>query len=242
MEQELDMPTRDTKRGSDQPVLLIDVGGVLLLHNPDVLMPITARYGGPTTHEAFQRAHFAAHNESRPAHGPELDYYDLFPEHAGIAPELRDAFLEEYRAVHRTRNLWNWPDPVAKAQLQDIVDAGVPAAIVSQADGTIEAMLLEAQMCQVGRGPGVEVDAILDSEVIGLHKPDPRFFLRAVEMLGATASQAIHVGDTVPADVRGAQAAGIHALHYDPFGDCKDTPDDHEHIRSLADLGPYLHL
>lgn len=227
---------------SPQPVLLIDVGGVLLLHNPDILMPITAKYGGPATFDDFQRAHYSCHHESRPAHGPGQDYFDLFPEHAGIPAERREAFDAEYRAAHRTRNLCNWPDPAAKASLQAIVDAGVPVAVVSQADGTIEAMLHEAQMCQVGEGAGVPVDTILDSEVVGFNKPDPRFFQLALDRLGARPDQAIHVGDTVRADVRGAQAAGIRALHYDPYGHCDDKPGTHEHVRSMAEVMPYLDM
>lgn len=97
-------------------------------------------------------------------------------------------------------------------------------------------------MCQVGEGAGVPVDTILDSELVGFNKPDPRFFQLALDRLGARPDQAIHVGDTVRADVRGAQAAGIRALHYDPYGHCDDKPGAHEHVRSMAEVMPYLDM
>lgn len=97
-------------------------------------------------------------------------------------------------------------------------------------------------MCQVGEGAGVPVETILDSEVVGFNKPDPRFFQLALDRLGARPEQAIHVGDTVRADVHGAESAGIRALHYDPYGHCNDEPGAHEHVQSMADVLPYLGL
>lgn len=222
------------------PVLLVDVGGVLLLHNHDLLMPITAKYGGVSTVEDFQRAHYACHHASRPASGPTTDYYDIFDQYAGIPEAQREAFREEYRTYSHTRNMCHWPDPAAKQTLTELVAADTPVVVVSQADGTIAQMLWDAGMCQEGEGPGVAVDAIVDSEVVGFNKPDPQLFLHALSLVGALPQQAIHVGDTVRADVRGAQAAGIRALHYDPFDDCDDAPGDHDHIHTLAEVVPHL--
>lgn len=145
--------TRRSGRRPGGPVLLVDVGGVLLLHNHDLLAPITSRFGGVSTVQDFQRAHYAAHNASRPARGPQADYFELFPAYAGIPADRQDAFEREYRAFHRTRNMCHWPDPAAKATLARLVDDGVPIAVVSQADGTIARMLLDAEMCQNGDGP-----------------------------------------------------------------------------------------
>lgn len=222
------------------PVLLVDVGGVLLLHNHELLLPIVARHGGVSTVEEFQRAHFACHHEARPSSGPGTNYFDIFGDHARIPADNRAAFDEEYRAFHRIENRCNWPDPAAKQTLRELVDDNVPVAVVSQADGTIAQMLRTAQMCQVGEGPGVPVDTIVDSQVVGFNKPDPQLFQYALDQIGAQPAQAVHVGDTVRADVRGAQAAGITAIHYDPFDNCDDEPGDHAHIRTLSEIRPVL--
>jgi putative hydrolase of the HAD superfamily len=85
----------------------------------------------------------------------------------------------------------------------------------------------------------VAVAVVIDSTVVGIEKPDPRIFTFALDALGVSAEDAagvVHVGDTIFADVRGARAAGLRPLHLDPYGDCPAAPDDHEHVRSLADV------
>jgi putative hydrolase of the HAD superfamily len=61
------------------------------------------------------------------------------------------------------------------------------------------------------REPGLErlLDAVLTSAEVGARKPAPAIFERALAAAGATASEAIHVGDSLVEDVAGARAAGI---------------------------------
>jgi putative hydrolase of the HAD superfamily len=223
----------------DRVALLLDVGGVLLLPDAAHLTEITARYGGADTPAKFLRAHYAAHNAAFPSRGPSQDYYLLLPRHAGVPEEHIAACAEEYRTASQLRNMWRAPSAESKATLAAIVAAGVPVAIVSQADGTIAQMLLDADMCHEGDGPAVRVDTIVDSTVVGFDKPDPRLFQCALDRLGVPGDRAVHVGDTVPADVRGAEAAGVTAVHFDPYEDC-DDPSGHHHIRVLADVRQFL--
>ncbi|HEY9293434.1 MAG TPA: HAD family hydrolase, partial [Microlunatus sp.] len=179
--------------------LLVDVGGVLLLLNSEALAPVIAKHGGVTSAEDFYRAHCAAHNAAHPTRGERLgDYYEILPRFAGVPESRRAACAEEYLAASRVKNMWHYPDQQSKAALAEFVEAGITVAIVSQADGRIAEMLLEAKMCQEGEGQGVSVDRIFDSSVVGLSKPDPRFFLHAAREIGADADHAVHVGDTVP--------------------------------------------
>ncbi|WP_051393605.1 HAD family hydrolase [Glycomyces arizonensis] len=222
------------------PVLLTDAGGVLLLNNHSLLLPLVSRYGGVTTPEAYQRASFACHSAANPADGGTGDYYGLFGEFAGIPEERREAFTDEFRALSHTRNMCHLANPHAVAMLRRVAAKGIPVVVVSQADGTAAQLLREAEVCQVGDGPGVTVAAVVDSAIVGIDKPDPELFRHALDLVGAAPSQAVHLGDTVPADVRGAQAAGIRALHYDPFGDCGDVAGDHPHVRRIAETETVL--
>lgn len=224
---------------SSKSALLVDVGGVLLLLNRTELAPVIADFGGVRTPDDFYRAHCAAHNAAHPAHGEPRDYYEILPEYAGVPEDRRSDCRRAFRAACATQNMWHAPDPRSKSALADFTADGVRVAIVSQADGRIADMLLTARMCQQGPGPGVEVDRVFDSAVVGLNKPDPRFFLHATTALGVTPDQAVHVGDTVPADVVGARNAGILPVHYDPFDDC-DDPGDHDHVHELAEMSRYL--
>jgi putative hydrolase of the HAD superfamily len=53
------------------------------------------------------------------------------------------------------------------------------------------------------------LDGILTSAEVGARKPAPAIFEQALALVGAGASEAIHVGDSLEEDVAGARAAGI---------------------------------
>ena len=50
---------------------------------------------------------------------------------------------------------------------------------------------------------------------IGVPKPDPRIFEFALDLLGVRAHEAVMVGDSLEADVKGALGAGLHAILVD---------------------------
>ena len=75
---------------------------------------------------------------------------------------------------------------------------------------------------------------ILDSDVVGVAKPDPRIFEMALERLGVPAARAIHVGDTPAADVDGACAAGVRPVLIDPYDFHAQLEVDR--VPSLADV------
>lgn len=59
-------------------------------------------------------------------------------------------------------------------------------------------------------------DATLFSSEIGLWKPDPRVFLRALDELGVGPHETVYIGDQLAEDVAGARRAGLRAIL---FGD-----------------------
>jgi putative hydrolase of the HAD superfamily len=126
------------------------------------------------------------------------------------------------------------------AALRPLASTGVKLAIVSNSNGTVQARLADLGICQVGPGQGVPVGAILDSEVVGVAKPDPAIFELALAAIGAPAGRAVHVGDSVRIDVEGARAAGLRALHFDPFGLCQDG--GHQDVAALTEVPAVLGL
>jgi len=68
-----------------------------------------------------------------------------------------------------------------------------------------------------------------------VEKPDPRIFAIALERLGVAPDRAIHVGDIVGLDVRGARRAGVEPVLMDPLG-CYPGSVDCPRIQRLADL------
>ncbi|MBI1846215.1 MAG: HAD family hydrolase [Candidatus Rokubacteria bacterium] len=85
-------------------------------------------------------------------------------------------------------------------------------------------------------------DVIVDSEVVGYVKPDPRIFEAALVKLGVEADAATFVGDSLTRDMAGARAAGMR--HVWLVGDEPPTgtpccPGDRV-IRSLDELEALL--
>jgi putative hydrolase of the HAD superfamily len=119
--------------------------------------------------------------------------------------------------------------------LRRLATRGLKLGIVSNSDGSIEEQLRRGQICQLGEGLGVPVLAIVDSHVVGVSKPAAEIFRHALEPLGVAPERAIYVGDTVRYDIRGARAAGLEPVHFDPYELCADRAD-HAHVRSLVDV------
>jgi HAD superfamily hydrolase (TIGR01549 family) len=98
---------------------------------------------------------------------------------------------------------------------------------------------LEAVCHDTAIGPLFGV--VVDSERVGLSKPDPRIFRRALDALGVTPSEATFVGDSAARDMAGARALGMRHiwLHAGPSSGGPCCPDDVV-IRSLADVEALL--
>ena len=67
----------------------------------------------------------------------------------------------------------------------------------------------------IEHGYGRWFDAMVCSFDIGIPKPDPRVFQFTLELLGVQADEAVMVGDSLEADVKGALAAGMRAVLVD---------------------------
>jgi len=80
---------------------------------------------------------------------------------------------------------------------------------------------------------GVRPDVMAMSESLGVAKPDPAFFRRALDLLGdAPASDVAHVGDRIDNDVAPARAAGMRAvwIRRGPWGALHEDRDGAAHL------------
>ena len=74
----------------------------------------------------------------------------------------------------------------------------------------------------------------VSSAVIGAAKPDIAVFRHALTVAGVPAGRAVHVGDSLEADVAGARAAGIEPVYI--VRDGSAVPDGVRAISSLSEL------
>jgi len=101
------------------------------------------------------------------------------------------------------------PDPAAGPVLRDLRAAGVKVVAVSNWDVSLPRALADVGLADL-------LDGIVSSAAVGAAKPDPRPFQRALELAGARAEEAVHVGDSEREDGEGARAAGIEAIIIGP--------------------------
>lgn len=148
-------------------------------------------------------------SESKRKSGPAFYRRMLELAHAAGTSNDLDIAAAAIWSQHLRRNLWRRVGGGVDAAMIRLRASGIKLAVVSNSEGTIEAMLEEVGLRR-------HLDAVFDSWVVGVAKPDPRIFKLALAHLGVTEKQAIMVGDTPAVDIVGAQAAGVKAVLIDP--------------------------
>jgi putative hydrolase of the HAD superfamily len=123
------------------------------------------------------------------------------------------------------------PYPDAGPALAALRERGHRLAIVSNWDCSLGDWLESSELLELVDG------AVVTSAATGAAKPDPAIFRRALDLLGADAQSAVHVGDSLEKDIAGARAAGIRAIL---VARRPDPPAGVEAIRSLAELPSLL--
>ena len=173
-------------------------------------------------------ARVARHNGSIDSDAARIpDYFDDLLAAASVAADARAPLVTQLRSDHRARNLWRVPLEGAHETLAALRRAGVRTAVVSNADGRAERLLVEA-------GLAGDIEVVLDSHYEGVEKPDPEIFRRALARLEADASKAAYVGDILSIDVVGSRAAGLRPILMDATGGYADAPC--ERIARLPEL------
>jgi putative hydrolase of the HAD superfamily len=221
--------------------VIVDVGGVLLIPHHETVGPALEPFGVRLDADRAERAHYfgvramdAAPDDERAAR---LAYLVGYAAAAGVPDEQRDTALDRMRTVWSTPAIDLWRQHVRGSieGLRQLRSAGLKLGIVSNADGSIEEQLRRGKICQIGEGVGVPVLAIIDSTIVGVAKPAAEIFHHALAPLGVEPERAVYVGDTFRYDIRGARAAGLVPVHFDPYELCGDR-NDHAHVVTLSEV------
>lgn len=222
--------------GAAVEVISLDVGGVLVVPEHEALARLLDEAGVAHRREAYAEGHYYAMAAvDRAESEPETfgDYLDGFLVAVGVPEDERPAGRAALAAWFGAP-AWRQPLPWAADGLRALADAGLRLVVTSNSDGTVAAMLREVGLAQVGPGPGVAVEAVVDSGVVGVAKPDPALYAHTVAAAGVAPERILHVGDSVHYDVRGAAAAGLRSVHFDPHRVCR--AEDHAHVARLEDV------
>jgi putative hydrolase of the HAD superfamily len=115
-------------------------------------------------------------------------------------------------------------------------EAGIATALVTNSSTMAQLAKLEAV------GLATAFDAVVISGQVGVAKPDPGIFGRALDELHLTAADVWHVGDSLSTDVAGAVAAGIWSVWLNRTGRqlAPSDPRPDGEIASLRELREQL--
>ncbi len=147
---------------------------------------------------------------------------------SGIAAETDVAraaaamYREEYQAARRA--------VTGAAALLEALRRRARVGIVS--NNVLAEQQEKLRYCELA----AHVDVLIVSEETGTVKPDPAIFQVALDRLGATAAEAVMVGDSWAADVVGARRAGIRAIWFNP--DARPRPEPSTEVAELRALEP----
>jgi putative hydrolase of the HAD superfamily len=133
-------------------------------------------------------------------------------------------------AAKAAADAWNDPSNFAlyddvRPVLRRLETAGLVVGLVSNTHRDLERFLEPF---------GLGVRFALSSRAHGRIKPCPTIFAAALERAGAPPQDAVMVGDSLDADVAGAQAAGLRGILLDR--DDRHAETGVERIRSLGEL------
>jgi putative hydrolase of the HAD superfamily len=234
--------------GGEVDAVFLDVGGVLHLPSADIVGEALRRLGfdDPVDPLVLDRAHYAGAKalevwpEGDVRIGLWAAYERAYALEVGVGEDRLDEAIAELDAAFAHHGVWSRLAPGSLDGLRALHETGVTLAIVSNSDGTLEGRLRAEGICQVGPGAGVPMTIVIDSDVVGVAKPDPAIFHIALEACAVAPERVLHIGDTVGADVKGALAAGVRPVHLDPYGFCDD--DSHLHAPDLATVAEALRI
>lgn len=186
----------------DSRAVLFDLDNTLLERNEGFLRFCRELYW---TRAVIRETHTEAHAivlmkafdaEGRPREEMLGDFMRQWP---GVFIDM-DHALRTYRNLYPRMMILDYP---TRKLLGELRDRGIPTGVVTNGP-------TELQQAKI-RESGVEhlVDAYVISEELGISKPDPGIFEKALGLIGASPDTTLFVGDNPEADIMGAQALGM---------------------------------
>ena len=196
--------------------VFFDAGGTLLHPFPsvgEIYHRVASRYGYKTDADRLQKkfsevwtkrdglGHLSSHHNEK----IEKEWWrslvqEVFSETEGPFRDF-EIFFEELYDAFANPEAWRLYPGVLEV-LAELKKRGKRLAIVSNWDSRL------FKLCE---GLGLEdyFEFVLASAVFGASKPSPKIFMEALRRAKVSAAEAVHVGDSLEDEVKGALAAGI---------------------------------
>lgn len=184
---------------------------------------------------------------------------EAFASASGLLEEMPDAFLEDYphfreaymqRLQQETGVEDRFEDVYRKymsllqsTKFRELFDDVVPTLEALRSKGLSLGILSNASRNLIDLfvrfGVVWYFDALIISELVGFEKPQTEIFETALDVLGVSANEALHLGDSYHYDFLGASHAGLQALLLDR---ALSFPKDVPKISTLRELPSRLEM
>lgn len=215
-------------------VVFLDLGDTLVRAHPswaDVYARAFPAFGIEVAREDFRRAFedvFAEGEDEGPFETSEEASYRRLVELDGRVfaklgyRDLPPEFFRQVESLFAERSSW-WVFPDVVPALDALRAEGIRLGVISNWSWQAPELLHDLELAS-------RFDALVVSAHVGYLKPHPRIFEHALELLRVLPHQAIHVGDSVGADIRGSQAVGIRPVLIDRH--------THSHVGEVERVAP----
>ena len=227
-------PARGLSRSVRLQGILFDYGGTLdgpASHWLDRFAGLYRELGVDIEHAALKAAFYGADEAAYGSEGIRdaslVELMDFHVAHQLGALGLADRSLQRglvERFVERTEAAL-----AASRSVLEVLAARFRLGVVSNFYGNVGRILADADIAPL-------LDVIADSTRLGMSKPDPRIFARAVGALRLSPGAVMHVGDSYERDVQAALRAGLRAAWLVPTGASGHAEDGVVCVRSLDEL------
>jgi putative hydrolase of the HAD superfamily len=193
--------------------VFFDVGNTLLFPNRAKMLEPIPRERHPTleTWQALERRTKQEFDQGLMSGKVDHGFWWTF--HTYLLEELKaeDDQVREV-LVANTQKSANWDQilPGTRDAL-DRIKGQYPIAVISNADGKIDAVLTRCGICDC-------FASITDSGNVGHEKPHRAIFDAALGRMRADPSESLYVGDVYSVDYVGARNAGMQAVLFDVAG------------------------
>ena len=165
------------------------------------------------------------------------EYHSVMLGRLGVAAQRE--VLDRILASQFAADAWE-PYPDVEPMLADVrAMRDVKIGVVSDWGSNLRGILAELELDR-------HFDFVLPSGAVGVAKPNPAFYRLATDAARVAPEEALMVGDSYRADVRGAWAAGMDALWLDRHEGMSITPADEpppsdvRRIQSLDEVPPII--
>ena len=222
--------------------LLFDAGGTLLFPNQTLMIELAKHAGIKLTASELYRGYYSLiyQLDSRASDDgkfpdkpwPEGYAYSLFQCMGKRSLDMLK-LAQEIEKSHKQQNLWTFTFHWVRETLGKLREAGYKMSVLSNSDGRTGEIISKLNLDDY-------FDEIYDSHKMGVSKPDSAIFIKTLKDRKLEPEQVLYVGDLYEVDVRGANSAGIGAIHIDPFRKYQDSRWPGIHIETVRDLPEWL--